>query len=179
MSGKSTGASRFTLRKGSGKLRTSRGFRIGSLLLAAAVVIALFGACIASAVHEITIPHPGAYKGPSQSSGEAFPASAQVSHSGSQTSIKLSTQANLNCDNGGHYLTNLTVTAKTGAAKFSHKGTSKDFQGTYHYKLTGKFTKATSFKGTLSAKGSIDIGSTERPKCTTGPVTFTLFHTNH
>ena len=158
---------------------TSRSFRIGSLLLAAVVVIALLGASVAGAMHGSTTPRPGAYKGPSQSSGVVFPASAQVSRSGSQNSIKLKTQANLNCDNGGHYLTDLTATAKTGAAKFSHKGTSTDFQGTYRYKLTGKFTKATSFKGTLSAKGSIDVGSPEKPTCTTGPVTFTLFHTNH
>ncbi len=149
------------------------------LLLAAVMVIALSCASIAGAMHRTTIPRPGAYKGPSQSSAEVFPASAQVSRSGRQTSIKLSTQANLNCDNGGHYLTNLTVTAKTGAAKFSHRGTTKDFQGTYHYKLAGKFTEATSFKGTLNANGSIDVGLPEKPKCTTGPVSFTLFHTNH
>ena len=157
----------------------SRLLRMGSLLLAAVVVIALFGTSVAGAMRGQTTPRPGAYKGPSKSFGVVFPASAQVSRSGSQTSIKLNLQANLNCDNGGHYYTDLKVSAKTGAAKFSHKGTTKDYQGTYHYKLTGKFTKATSFKGTLSAKGSIDIGSAEKPKCTTGAVTFTLFHTKH
>ena len=179
MNGKRTGANRSPLRKRLGEMRKARVVRAGTLLLAAVMVIALFGASLASAMRESTTPSPGAYKGPSQSSGVVFPASAQVSRSGSQTSIKLKTQANLNCDNGGHYLTDLTATAKTGAAKFSHKGTSTDFQGTYRYKLTGKFTKATSFKGTLSAKGSIDVGSPEKPTCTTGPVTFTLFHTNH
>ena len=157
----------------------SRAFRIGSLLVAVGAVAAFSGASIASAGGGVTTPRPGAYKGPSESSGVVFPASAQVSRSGSQTSIKLKTQANLNCDNGGHYLADLTVTAKTGAAKFSHSGTTEDFQGTYHYRLTGKFTKATSFKGSVSAKGDIDIGSPEMPSCTTGPVTFTLFHTNH
>ena len=158
---------------------TSRIVRIGLPLIAAVFVIALLGASLASAMHQDTTPSPGAYKGPSESSGVVFPASAQVSRSGSRTTIKLKTQANLNCDNGGHYLADLAVTAKTGAAKFSNSGTTSDFQGTYQYKLTGKFTKATSFKATLSAKGDIDIGLPEKPSCTTGPVTFTLFHTNH
>jgi hypothetical protein len=164
---------------GLGKMLTSRVGRIGLPAIAAVLVIALLGASIASAMHQDTTPNPGAYKGPSESSGVVFPASAQVSRSGSQTTIKLKTQANLNCDNGGHYLADLVVTAKTGAAKFSHSGTTKDFQGTYHYTLTGKFTKATAFKGTLSAKGDIDIGSPEKPSCTTGPATFTLFQQNH
>jgi hypothetical protein len=163
---------------GLGKVLTSRIVRIGLPLIAAVFVIALLGASLASAMHQDTTPSPGAYKGPSESSGVVFPASAQVSRSGSRTTIKLKTQANLNCDNGGHYLADLAVTAKTGAAKFSHSGTTSDFQGTYHYKLTGKFTKATSFKGTLSAKGDIDVGSPEKPSCTTGPITFSLFHTN-
>ncbi len=179
MNGKSTDANQSLPRERLGRMRRSRDVRMWPLLLAAVVVIALFGASIASAMRGNTTPRPGAYKGPSKSFGEVFPASAQVSRSGSQTSIQLNLQANLNCNNGGHYYTDMKVSAKTGAAKFSHRGTSKDLQGTYHYKLTGKFTKATSFKGTLSAKGSIDIGSTEKPKCTTGAVTFTLFHTKH
>ena len=172
-------ANRSSLGKGLGNMRTRRVVRMVTPLFAATLMIALLSASIAGAMHQDTTPSPGAYKGPSESSGVVFPASAQVSRSGSQISIKLKTQANLECDNGGHYLAELAVTAKTGAAKFSHSGTTKDFQGTYRYKLTGRFTKATSFKGTLSAEGEIDIGSPEKPSCTTGPVTFTLFHTNH
>ncbi len=138
----------------------------------------LFCASAASARQGATVPRPGSYKGPSESSGEVFPAVAKVSRNGSQTSISLSISLTLSCDNGGHYPGGLTAIAKTGGVKFSHTGTSENSLGTYHYKLAGKFTKSTSFAGTLSATTSTDIGSNEKVGCTTGPVTFTLFHTN-
>lgn len=72
----------------------------------------------------------------------------------------------------------LTAIAKTEGTKFSHTGTSKNSLGTYRYKLAGQFTKSTSFEGSLSATTSIDIGTGEKVACTTGPVTFTLFHFN-
>lgn len=146
-------------------------------LLLAFVAMAIFRTAMASAERGSTIPRPGSYKGPAKTSVELFPAYAKVSRSGNQTSISLDTSLILICDNGGHYPGGLTVTAKTRGETFSHVGTSKDAQGTYLYKLTGRFTKSTSFKGTLSAKGTIDIGSDEKPTCTTGTITFTLFRT--
>ena len=146
-------------------------------LVLAIIVMALLGASVAVAEHHAISPRTGTYKGPSENTlGEDYPVFATVSRKGSQTSISLETDAPLKCGNGGNYVADLTVLARTGTEKVSAAGTTKDFQGSYRYKLIGKFTKSTFFTGTLSATGRLDVGEPHTTKCITGPITFKLFH---